>query len=295
MKHAILITAYKYPQQLREIIDFFDENYSFYIHIDRKSRIADPDIKALASRPTVRLVSREYKVNWGSIDHLKAILLLARECVKDKSADYVHLITGQDFPVKSPHRITGYLQENYGTEFISACPLPLKTWLEGGLNRVVYYNLYEIFDAKSWQRVFIKAFILVQKIAGYKRKLPSELQDLYGGSTYWTLTRPAVEYFLDFLDKYPHVLKAYKYTFCAEEILLHSILMNSPFREKVAKKNLRFMLWEHRDGLSPANLDERDYENIVGSEAFFARKFGYPVSEKLRDKLMTHLSNSNSG
>lgn len=294
MKHAILVTAYKNPQQLNELADFFNEDYSFYIHIDKKSRIADSDIKILESKPAVKLVSREYSVNWGSVDHLKAILLLSKECANDKDIDYVHLITGQDFPVKSPQQISDYLKENYGTEYLSARPLPIKTWIEGGLNRVIYYNPYEIFNAKSWQRLFIKAFVQMQKIVGYKRKLPSELNSLYGGSTYWTLTLPAVEYYLSFLDKHPNVLETYKYTFCAEEILLHSILMNSPFKEKVAKKNLRFMLWENRDGIYPANLDERDFEDIISSDAFFARKFEYPVSGKLRDKLIRYLSGSNS-
>lgn len=294
MKHAILVTAYKNPQQLNELADFFNEDYSFYIHIDKKSRITDSEIKTLESKPAVKLISREYRVNWGSVDHLKAILLLSKECAKDKSINYVHLITGQDFPVKSPQQISDYLKENYGTEFLSARPLPIKTWIEGGFNRVIYYNIYEVFNAKSWQRFFIKAFVQMQKMVGYKRELPSELNSLYGGSTYWTLTLPAVEYFLDFLDKYPNVLETYKYTFCAEEILLHSILMNSPFKEKIAKKNLRFMLWENRDGVYPANLDERDFEDIIRSDAFFARKFDYPVSGKLRDRLIRYLSGSNS-
>ena len=59
MKHAILVTAYKNPQQLNELADFFNEDYSFYIHIDKKSRIADSDIKILESKPAVKLVSRE--------------------------------------------------------------------------------------------------------------------------------------------------------------------------------------------------------------------------------------------
>ncbi|GAB6120601.1 beta-1,6-N-acetylglucosaminyltransferase [Dysgonomonas termitidis] len=294
MKHAILVTAYKNPQQLNELVDFFDEDYSFYIHIDKKSRITGSDIKMLEEKPAVKLVSREYRVNWGSVDHLKAILLLSKECAKDKDIDYVHLITGQDFPVKSPQQISGYLKENYGTEYLSARPLPIKTWIGGGFNRVIYYNLYEVFNAKSWHRLFIKAFVQIQKFAGYKRKLPSELNSLYGGSTYWTLTLPAVKYFLCFLDKYPNILETYKYTFCSEEILLHSILMNSPFKEKVAKKNLRFMLWENRDGVYPANLDERDFEDIIRSDTFFARKFDYPVSGKLRDRLIRYLSGSNS-
>jgi hypothetical protein len=57
--------------------------------------------------------------------------------------------------------------------------------------------------------------------------------------------------------------------------------MNSPLKENAVNNNLRFILWEQRNGNFPANLDETDYEAIKASDAFFARKFEYPVSERL--------------
>lgn len=292
MKQAILITAYKNISHLQRIVDFFDDDYFFFIHIDTKSKISNFDIENLKASSKVKLVSQKYKVNWGSIDHLKAILLLCRETVKYPQIEYIHLITGQDFPIKSSKQITDFLEENRGTEFLSARPLPLKSWKNGGLDRVLYYNPYELFNAKSWQRIFIKTFVNLQKLVGFKRKLPYDTHILYGGSTYWTLSRQAVEYFLSYLDTHTEVLNSFKYTFCAEEILLHTIIMNSPFKEKVCKDNLRFMVWEYRDGISPANLDERDYNEIIKSNAFFARKFEYPVSESLYLKLKSTFSNN---
>lgn len=295
MKQAVLITAYKNIRHLQRIIDFFDENYTFYIHIDKKSKIAVSDICQLEDNPKVKLVSQQYRVNWGSVEHMHAILLLCREAVKDKEIKYLHLITGQDYPIKSCAYISDYLEKNKGAEFLSARPLPIQQWKWGGMNRVQYYNMYEWFDAKSWQRIFIKSFVYLQRLTGFKRKLPEGFTDLYGGSTYWTLTRGAVEYFLDYLDKRSDVLKAFKYTFCAEEILLHTILMHSPYRENVRRTGLRFMVWEHRDGISPANLDERDLPAILESDAFFARKFEYPVSEKLYRGLYSTFSSVNNG
>lgn len=294
MTQAILITAYKNINHLYNIVDFFNDDCTFYIHIDKKSKIAASDIQRLRENRKVKLVSQEYRVNWGSVQHLHAILQLCREAVKDNRIEYLHLITGHDYPIKTAQYISNFLKEHKGNEYLSAMPLPIKTWKWGGMNRVQHYNLYEYFNAKSWQRIFIKSFVYLQKLIGFKRKLPQGFGDLHGGSTYWTLTKSAVQYFLDYLDKRPDVLEAFRYTFCAEEILIHTILMNSPFRERVCRKNLRFMIWEHRDGVSPANLDERDIQAILKSDAFFARKFEYPVSEGLYKHLYSTLSQSNN-
>ena len=38
MKHAILITAYKDIDFINRIIDYFDEDFDFFIHIDKKCK-----------------------------------------------------------------------------------------------------------------------------------------------------------------------------------------------------------------------------------------------------------------
>lgn len=285
MKQAILITAYKNIPQIKNILDFFDDEFSFYIHIDAKSVCSEKDIEALESKNTVKLISRKYRVNWGGTNHLKAILHLCEECLKNESPEYIHLITGQDFPIKKTSYFSEYLTKNKGTEYLVADKLPNKKWKDGGLNRISYYHLYDTFNSKNWQRLIIKGLVKLQKIFGLKRVLPTELESLYGGVVYWTLSKEAVQYVLDFLSVNPDLLKRFKYTFCSEEFLFPSILMNSKFGEKITGYNLRFMVWEHRDGVSPANLDERDYENITSSDALFARKFEFPTSNKLYEMI----------
>jgi hypothetical protein len=38
-------------------------------------------------------------VNWGSVEHLEAILFLAKKAFEDKENGYFHLIKGQDFSI----------------------------------------------------------------------------------------------------------------------------------------------------------------------------------------------------
>lgn len=285
MKQAILLTAYKDIAFIQRTIDAFNDDYSFYIHLDKKQNYDEADIAALKGNRKVKLVLKKYKIHWASVRHLEAILDLAREACKDKSIEYIHSITGQDFPVKSPEQISDFLAKNKGTEYIGAVKLPCSHWIGGGINRIEYYTPYEYLNAKGKGSYLIKAMRTMQKIVGFKRKLPSEFSELYGGLIYFTLTRGAVNYCLNYLDENPHVFDRFKYTFSPEEILLQSILFNSPFKDRICNDNLRFMIWSMRDGQSPAILDERDYEKIELSNAIFARKFDSKISSGLIDKL----------
>lgn len=65
MKHAILILAHKNVDQLCRLARYFDHNCEIYIHIDKKQSIGIDDENRLRAYPQVKLVSRDYDVNWG--------------------------------------------------------------------------------------------------------------------------------------------------------------------------------------------------------------------------------------
>lgn len=286
MKQAILLTAYKDIDFLHEIIDAFNDDYTFYIHLDKKQKYAEKDIRILENNPRVKLISRKYKILWASVRHMEAILHLAQEACKDKEVEYIHTITGQDFPLKSPEYISQFLEANKGAEYIGVAELPCSHWVGGGINRLEHYAPYEFFNAKGKGSYVIQSIRAIQKGIGFKRKLPSEFPVLYGGLVYFTLTREAVCYCLDYLTQNPHLLSRFKYTFSPEEILIQSVILNSPFRSKVCNDNLRYMIWSGRDGQQPpVILDERDYNAIKQSNALFGRKFDGKLSRCLLNKI----------
>jgi hypothetical protein len=290
MEHAILITAYKNSAHLLKIIKFFATSaprFTLFIHLDKKSGFSDADIRILQQKDNVKLVSQQYNVNWGGVNHLKAILLLLESAFKQSNADYFHLITGHDFPIQSPEKFTAFFEENKGKDFLEYFRLPYSNWQHGGLDRLMLYNLYDLFDGRAgWKEALMNNFLKIQKRLKIARKFPPHFPDLYGGSTYWSLCRKSVEYTLNYIDTHSDYLRRFNYTFCAEEIFFQTILMNSPLKGNAVNDNLRFIVWKKRNGNYPANLDETDYDAIKASNAFFARKFEYPVSERLLEKLI---------
>jgi len=60
-------------------------------------------------------------------------------------------------------------------------------------------------------------------------------------------------------------------------------------RDKIVNNNLRFIDWTRRNGNFPANLDESDFQSLADSDKIFARKFEFPISEKLKQMIKEYL------
>lgn len=113
-----------------------------------------------------------------------------------------------------------------------------------------------------------------------RRVRPLPPHPVYGGSTWWSLTREAVTYICDNYNRdgwYDRLAD----TFVPEEMYVQTLLLNSPLKDTVVNDNLRYILWEARHGSVPAVLDESDVEALCRSGAMFARKVDSEVSEKL--------------
>ncbi len=289
MQQVILITAYKDFEQLFEISNYFGDSFHLYIHIDKKSKIDTLMLNQLMALNNVKWVTNKYKVNWGSYNHLKSIILLAEEALKNSDNQYFHLITGQDFPIKSKSEFQEHFKKNNKSIYLENFTLPSPCFNNGGMHRIEYFNLYDVFDAKRQLR-WIQLFIRLQKKIGFKRKLSGKLPQLYAGSTYWSMPRRALEFSIEKSSHNLMLLNRLKHTFCAEEIYFQTILMNSDFNIHVNSDNLRHIDWEKRNGSIPAILDKSDLSKLLSTNAFFARKFDKRISNELKKKLLDILN-----
>lgn len=291
MKHALLITAYKDLEQLLDLASCFDSRFGLFIHIDKKSKVS-PELKTkLAQLEQVKLISQQYKVNWGGRNHLKSILWLCKKALADKDYTYFHMITAQDMPIKSNDFFMDHFAQLGGKSYLEHFTMPASCWNNGGVDRVAYYNLYDLLNAKTSMH-WIQKLIAIQKKLGIKRKYSKKLPKLYGGSTYWSLHRSAVKQVIDFKNSSPGLLKRLKHSFCSEEFYFQTILMNSPEAKNMIQDNKRFIVWEQRHGSIPAVLDDSDLIAITASNALFARKFDYTISASLAESCKQLVNNN---
>ena len=290
MSQAILITAYTNFDHLERIITFFDSNFEIFIHIDKKSSISQVNLQTLNEFPQVKGVSRKYRVNWGGRNHLKSILFLCELALRNPKNQYFHLISGHDFPIKKKSYFIDFFKDN-STQYLNHFDFPSQSWKgNGGLDRIYYYNFYDLLDAKKSKEKQLLLWLLKwQKKIGYKRKELFKLPKLHAGETWWSLNRDCVEYVVDYTKEQKGLLKRLKHIFCSEEFYFQTVIMNSKFADNVQNNNLRFIDWDHRNGNSPAVLDDSDFKRIKSCDAFFARKFDFPISNKFLSNLMLDL------
>lgn len=288
MKQAVLVTAYKDIAHLRRIAAYFGHGFELYIHVDRKSAVSATELSELGSMPAVARISRRFRVNWGGRNHLRSILHLVRESLKNPELEYFHLISGQDFPTRSLESFDEFFRVNRGVDFLEHFSLPADCWDGGGLDRIRYFQPYDLIDAKrSMHR--IRSLLRLQQRLGISRPIPKELPKLYGGSTYWSLGRPTVQLVHDYTIRHPQLLRRLIHTFCSEELYFQTVVLNADSARRISGFNLRYIKWPARDEPAsggPAVLDEHDFLPIRQSEAFFARKFDHPKSDNLLAMLL---------
>lgn len=74
-------------------------------------------------------------------------------------------------------------------------------------------------------------------------------------------------------------------TVCMDEIIFQTLICNSPFKKNIVNDNYRYIDWsDHSKGNNKGNpnlLLTKDYNKIINSNKFFARKFDNEVDENI--------------
>lgn len=270
LKHVFLVTAYQDAISLNRLENKLLSYGLVLIHLDKNSSL---QLKDVETHEGVQ-VYKKYKVNWGSYHHLKAILFLLKEAMR-LHPDYVHVITGQDYPIVSAEAFDSFFVEHEGQSFLDFEPVSEGSWIQ---ERFSYYWFTDCiqhpksFDFRS--HPVIKKFLKWQDRLDIKRHHIGGFvkNEVYKGMVYVSLYRDAAQYVVDYLSKHRAFERSLRTCLIPEELCFQTILVNSPLRCTLVNDNLRYMDWQFRDGISPCVLNETDYEAITTSGKLIMRK-----------------------
>ncbi|WP_316833081.1 beta-1,6-N-acetylglucosaminyltransferase [Pedobacter aquatilis] len=283
MKIAHIITAYKNPEQVSKLIKALDHpDFYFFIHLDKKIDRSKFDF--LGEYERVVFIKDRVLCNWGGFSFVNAILNSIREVLADAAKfDFINLLSGQDYPIKPVKDIYSFLNNNIGKCFLSYDTDPNHQWWKHAIKRTELYHFTDIsFRGKYFVQGLLNKYLPV-------RKLPVPIE-LYGNndSSWWTLSPDCCAYVLDYVATHRRLTKFMKYTWAADEFFITSIIMNSPFKDKVINNNLRYITWSV--GLpNPHILTLNDLKDIKQSDKFFARKFDTTVDASIFDAIDTYI------
>ena len=187
--------------------------------------------------------------------------------------DYVHLISGQDFPLVPMREIAKECNKTR-YDYLKFITGEGKKRYE---RRLRYWNILVSMVRKSKVCAYTrKAFLVVQMLLGINRLKHCPLTFEVGAN--WMSIR--IESLKYIVNEYPKYEKYFKYGISAEECYKQMILKTCP-SANIVNSCKRYVVFEHLQP-SPKTLTMDMYDDIMSSGAFFARKFDDEVDKKVR-------------
>jgi hypothetical protein len=294
VKIAYLVLAHRYFDQLFRLVDRLNAgNVVFYIHIDKKVSQKDYTFvtEHFQSFENVHFTKR-FTCYWAGFGIMRATLQGIKEIVESKSdADYIVLLSGQDYPIKTNSYIHNFFSEKKGISFVSHMRFPHPEWgsCRGGWDRVQLWHFITKYNHRTypsrnffgygrlrflnglWNKVY-------PSLPSFRRTFPNGMHP-YGGAQFWCLSKKHYLAVHQFVEANPNYVNFFRYVFVSDELLVQTIVGNSFPPDEVHNDTLHFLEW-YRDG---AILNSSDMPTISSTHYLFARKFDATVDGAVLD------------
>ena len=282
MKLAYILLAHQHPKLIVRLIKkLITDGSVVALHYDLKAGEKDFQLikESLSEYKDFVFYADRVKVGWGEWSIIQATLnaLQQLETLENKP-DYVHLMSGADYPTRSETEFKQFLERNYGTEFIQAVNITQERWVTGGLSNERYeYRHY--FNWQQHQKLFDWNYT-VQKKFFPKRRFPENLTP-HMGSQWWTLTWKSCNEILDY-SKNPALIKFFQTVWIPDEMYIQTIVAKAAGKNRIAGNCLT--LYRFNNNGLPLVFTNGHHEYLSRQPFFFARKIS-PYALDLRDQL----------
>lgn len=283
MTHAFLIMAYRDIDLLNQSIRTLDKEHNLiYIHIDKKSFLNEDNINK--PRFATMKIFKEFKVIWGTDSFTKVEIFLLEKAVSI-GADYYHLLSEADLLIKEAKEFYRFFEENKGKEFVHFEDKVIK---DRYLERVRYFHFFRQYAFLINNRYFNQLVydlemlsLWIQKKIKVNRKKRYEI--MQKGCNWFSITDELANYVISLKE---HILNSAKNTLLFEEMFLQTIIVNSNFVNNLYAPDdlsrnrscLREIDWIRGN---PYIFKMEDYEYLLKSECFFARKFNSKIDNEI--------------
>lgn len=282
MKIAIAMLCHKNVKQINMLLEAMEnDNFFFYIHVDKKSNIERD--KILGKNICVLSEEKSVDVQWGGFGMIEATLHLVKEIQDSQQVyDSIWLISGQDFPVRSSGEILSYLEEHRNDDFIEILP-------QDEAFRRGYFKRNELFYPK-WMvlnNVWAKAIKHIFWFAtGGKRvtrikKRKSNIKTFYYGSQWWILSKKSIELMMKYLYDNEWYINYFKNSLVPDESFFQTLYSMLIGVEK-ANPTICYVNWGKNQN-SPEIITYKDLTMLreIRKTFLIARKFDFEVDSKI--------------
>lgn len=294
VKIAYVIAAHKNPKQFSRLVKRLDGDHAdFYIHIDKKVHLEN--FKAAIDGINHEKVNflKQYNATWSEFGIVKAEIEALKSIVNSgRKYDFIILLSGQDYPIKSNEYIKDFFKKNIDKSFIESFSMPFDPWPNGGMDRINRYHFkllnksFAFPPYKNPKKRIDKLLNLLFSFYFKRRQLPGGMKP-FGGEHWWNFNWPTAKFIVQYLSDHPEYVKFHKYSFCADEMFFQTLLLNSQNEaifNNIVNDDLRYYDWSEGND-SPKTFTILDLEILLNSKKLFARKFDINIDECILDEL----------
>lgn len=290
MKQAIILLIHKDIKQVEKLVNYFQSKCDIFIHVDRKSGITDTDLNNLKTMPGVIDVYRKYNIHWGGFSILKTEMFMLKRAIEYSDFNYVHLLSGQDYPIKPLSFFLNKFDNEY-EDYIACSHMPNPNADENTFRRFQFYFFLDWFKPKTEEEIeYMWELTRKQEKCGIRRQIFRPFLHLYFGSCWFSLTRKSIMALLNYTNRNPTFYRKMRFTFAPEEIYINTVLVNIDYPQKnLSNSNFRYIEWPKAGANHPKILKEENFEGLAKTDAFFARKVDREASSALLELVDKYL------
>jgi hypothetical protein len=273
---VFLVMSHHKPRLVERLLTRLAEADSAVTVVHHDPTSSESPSLAAAGRAT--FVPEPVNVRWGDLSAVAGTLKAIRWIIDEiPSTAWIVFLSGQDYPVISPRAVETELLASTVDAFLHWEPVPpvaarrSSDWQRGTSRRYYWHRIPGRFRPVPVPR--LRFFF--------------DGVGIFAGSQWWSLNRRAVERILEDSERTDYLLRhRFRSTMIPDEAFFQTALLNSPLDLTIVNDHRRFYRFLTNGGAShPKILTIEDLEEIVSSNAFFARKVDEVISEELLDAL----------
>lgn len=296
MSLAFLILAHKNPRQVARLFHaIYRPDDVIVLHFDRRAPAALHELgRALKAKYSNVLLLRPRTILWGGY-RMAEVQIEAMAAALQASDRWHHFInlTGQDFPIKPlaefEARLAAQPEANYVSWFD---PVLTPLWSNARDRLSRYYlewpwldRLLQVRGVGRRLRNVLRWQNQLPHLPCYRRTWPDFRY--YGGANHVILSRRGCTYMTSDPEA-RRITRWLKHSAHANEIVFQTVMLNSPLASTVINGHLREIDFPpHKP--HPRTFRAADFERLMQSSKFFARKFDDNVDSEILDRLSQRL------
>lgn len=288
MRQAFVILAHgKWPLLERLLGALQAPDFDVYLHVD--ADVAMPSCweeKLHSCFSNVMLLPRQ-RIYWADVSLVDLELRCFEQVLASGHAySHIHLLSGQDLPLRSNEAIVRFFSEHPTTQFVQI--------YEDATYNLTHVRCHYIFThyfqykqgsriSYRFRRLANQVWHALQKLALVHRWHRRDIAFRKGSQ--WCSITP--DFARSLVEKREDILALYAHNFAPDEFFLTTALSQSPFAADWQNTNLRLICWAPKKHTPHPNVfTMKDAETLAASQAFFARKFDEDVDAEIVNKVL---------